>query len=199
MLVNKGKSCSIQGCQKPAWGRGWCVTHYDRWRRTGDPMKGGKLTREEKFLSLIFPEPMSGCWLWEGNANPAGYGQIWNGKTIVNTHRFSYEYFVGPIPSVNGRTLHVCHRCDTPACVNPDHLFLGTAKDNVKDMDKKGRSNRPINKGEKAPASKLSEADVLRIRKMGGTYRDISEKYGITPAHVGHIKHNRCWAHLPDF
>lgn len=75
------------------------------------------------------------CWLWTGSLNEHGYGQVRMPPTVWKAHRVSYALFVGAIPA----GLFVCHHCDTPACVNPDHLFLGTAQDNIRDMWAKGR------------------------------------------------------------
>lgn len=77
----------------------------------------------------------SGCWLWRGASVPRGYGVIYFNGRQTYTHRVSYELHVGPIPD----GLFVLHRCDVPACVNPDHLFIGSAADNVADMMAKGR------------------------------------------------------------
>ena len=89
------------------------------------------------------PEPMTGCHLWIGGADPDGYGVISRqgrrGKQ-ERAHRVAYELFVGPIPD----GICVLHRCDTPACVNPEHLFLGTNLDNVRDRDAKGRGRYAV-------------------------------------------------------
>jgi hypothetical protein len=93
-------------------------------------------------MDKFIPEPNTGCWLWIGTTHPiGGYGRIKkridkNKWVQYEAHRVSYELFKGIIP----KYLMVCHKCDTPSCVNPNHLFLGTAKDNMQDMVSKGRN-----------------------------------------------------------
>jgi len=87
-------------------------------------------------------EPNTGCLLWTGGVSSNGYGTIGLRGKVLSTHRLSWELVNGPIPS----GLYVCHRCDTPACINVDHLFLGTAKDNVTDKVQKGRQRYPGHK-----------------------------------------------------
>lgn len=82
------------------------------------------------------------CWIWKSMRRLAGYGYMKINDRRVPAHRVSYEIFVGPIP----KGMMVCHKCDNPPCVNPDHLFLGTGKDNFEDMRKKGRYVRPKRK-----------------------------------------------------
>lgn len=96
-----------------------------------------KYRTEERFWDSCIPEPNSGCWLWTKSTRPNGYGQF-AAKTghIVYAHRFAFELLWGAIP--DGR--YVCHRCDTPACINPDHIYLGTPQDNVNDMRERGRA-----------------------------------------------------------
>lgn len=93
------------------------------------------------FMAHVSPEPMSGCWLWDGALCPTGYAKLHVSGTrrnYVRGHRFAYQKFVGPIPSGMG----VCHTCDVPSCVNPVHLFVGTQSDNMTDCSRKGRINR---------------------------------------------------------
>ena len=96
------------------------------------------LSMRERFMRHVSPEPNTGCWLWEVSCRPNGYGQFapdGSGRP-VHAHRAAYELLVGTIPE----GMQVCHRCDVRSCVNPDHLFLGTQKDNVDDMRAKGRA-----------------------------------------------------------
>ncbi len=90
------------------------------------------------------------CWLWIGAKSPDGYGSFWWDLVVQKSHRVSWQIHFGPIPD----GLLVCHRCDNPSCVNPAHLFLGTAKDNTADCMQKGRRNTPV--GHTRPA------DVVR-------------------------------------
>jgi len=141
-------SCDIDTCDTPAVCRGWCQKHYVRWRRTGDPLG---LRRP---LHVPPPRPVrpkrerwdervdksDGCWLWTGAKSSLGYGQLRTGNPGTNemAHRLSWEFHRGEIPV----GLHVLHHCDTPSCVRPDHLWLGTPKDNALDRQQKGRQNR---------------------------------------------------------
>jgi hypothetical protein len=88
-------------------------------------------------MERVSPEPMSGCWLWIGSVYNTGYGRviIRKIKKTVAAHRFVYEVLSGPIPD----GLFLCHRCDVPSCVNPDHMFFGTPQENMDDKIRKGR------------------------------------------------------------
>lgn len=109
----------------------------------------------ERFIDKFIPEPNSGCWLWTAYTLPKGYGRIKVDGKAVLAHRVSHELHVGPIPE----GLHVLHRCDTPSCVNPDHLFLGTPQDNMTDKMQKGR--HVALKGSEHVRAKLTEGFAL--------------------------------------
>lgn len=141
-------------------------------------------------LDRSMPEPNTGCWLWLGSITEKGHGKAWaNGKTVV-AHRVSYEAFVGPIP--DGQC--ALHRCDTPACVNPAHLWLGTRGDNNTDRCTKGRN--ADRRGEKHHLAKLTEAEVIAIRAAGGVHREIAARFGIAGSMVSRIKALRVWSHV---
>jgi hypothetical protein len=95
-------------------------------------------SRMERFMDKVFKHP-NGCWLWQGTQNGHGYGWFtWRDGKGGTAHRAAWRLFKGPIPT----GLFVCHMCDTPECVNPDHLWVGTAQDNSDDQVRKGRSAR---------------------------------------------------------
>lgn len=122
----------------------------------------------------------NGCWLWSLTVNSWGYGRI--GKTILGeraAHRLAYRAFVGPIPE-GLRVLHNCPGGDNSRCCNPEHLFLGTDADNMRDMVSKGRN--ADNRGERGPAAKLTEEDVRTIRVECGstTISELARRFGVS-------------------
>lgn len=100
---------------------------------------GERLDVASRLEAYSMPEPNSGCWLWTHALNTRGYGKIWVGTKPQIASRVAYQTYVGHVPE----GLFVCHKCDTPACVNPAHLFVGTPKDNSRDMIRKGRGYSP--------------------------------------------------------
>lgn len=141
------------------------------------------------------------CWEWTGCKDRNGYGWKCFMNKKLYAHRVSWELAHGrEIPE----GLVVAHHCDNPACVNPDHLFLGTQGDNVRDCWRKGRAN---NEGENASRHKLSEKDVLEIRKLGAEANvdeggkmkfcyALAEKYSVTHYTIFDILNRRSWTHI---
>lgn len=140
------------------------------------------------------PVPESGCWLWAGPWTVSGYGVARSAGKNVRAHRLSWEMNRGDIPS----GMVVCHRCDTPACVNPDHLFLGTQVENVKDRTAKGRASSGSKHSQslQGRVAKLTAEQVLAIRSDSRSNADIALDYGVTKENVGAIKRNQTWRHL---
>lgn len=149
----------------------------------------------ERFERQMIPEPMSGCWLWFGAVDAAGYGQIKDSAhRQLKAHRAAWMLFVGALPADR----MVCHRCDTPACVNPAHLFLGTAADNNRDRDRKGRGIKGDHvpperraRGERSGMSRLSDVDTERLRAdieaAQVTRAELARRYGISAQLVSAI------------
>lgn len=145
---------------------------------------------QARFESKFIEEPNTGCYLWTAGLFRDGYGQFYQDDEhpAVRAHRLSYEMNFGSIPD----DLCVLHKCDTPVCVNPDHLFLGTREENQADMKVKGRAPRGIRSG----AAKLTEAQVLAIRSETRIHKEIAVKYGVSRRNIGAIKANKTWSHL---
>lgn len=141
----------------------------------------------QRFEMKVMPEPNSGCHLWTAYTSKGGYGRFGINGDVLDAHRVSYEMYVAQIPS----GMCVLHKCDVPSCVRPDHLFLGTQKENLLDMTSKGR--RSCARGEKSGATKLTERLVAEIRKDARTHREIAVAYGIGKSTVGAIKSRKYW------
>lgn len=131
-----------------------------------------------RFAAKVCPEPNTGCWLWTAQLMPGPwqYGRFtYRGREML-AHRASWEIHRGPIP----RRMHVCHRCDTPSCVNPDHLFLGTHQDNMRDRDNKGR-------GYKGGYSRISRGTVslaLFLVEQGNSRKEVGAWLRVDPSSV---------------
>lgn len=212
-------TCVFPGCRRAKHVKdGLCRTHH-RQRQKGrklTPCQEGPL--EERFwnyVNKVSPtpaNPTTSCWLWTGSTNRAGYGRIGfhqDGRNYRElAHRVSWRLAHG----ADAGDLNVCHHCDTPACVNPDHLFLGTQDDNLKDAarkkrmaagDRHGLRKHPecSAKGERSGQAKLTEAQVLRLRRQysdgGVSYGDLAREYGVAHGTIAGIIQRRRWRHLP--
>jgi hypothetical protein len=132
------------------------------------------------------------CWLWTGAVSHSGYGIIGVQSKHVSTHRFSYHIAYGDIP--NGMV--VCHSCDNKLCVNPDHLFAGTQKQNIEDAMRKMRHVH----GEKVGISKLTDKLVIAIRHeyryCGFTQVQLAKKYNMSQSQISYVVTGFCWKHL---
>ena len=145
-------------------------------------------------------EKTDGCWLWRGHmqtrkdGNPYGMIVLRDDAGKCRTifpHRLAYEITYGPIPA--GQL--VCHRCDNRACVRPEHLFLGTTTDNMRDAKAKGRTAR----GERMPHAITTAATVKLIRERyaaGARQAALAREFGLGPMHVGQIVRREIWKHV---
>jgi hypothetical protein len=131
----------------------------------------------------------NGCWLWTGAKDYDGYGQISVSGKSARAHRVSYEDKHGTIPL--GAVL--CHHCDNPSCINPDHMFLGTNADNVADKISKGRQAR----GEVQGSAKLTADKVLAIRAAKTmTQRALAKQYGVSQGQIYNVRSGKHWGHV---
>ena len=124
------------------------------------------------------------CWLWTGGRAGGRYGKLKYRGRLVSAHRASWFLQHGVFP-----TLWVLHRCDTPLCVRPDHLFLGTAATNAQDSAQKGRRSR---RGRR----KLTETQVREIRQASGTATELANTYGVTASNIRYIRRGASWQSL---
>lgn len=136
----------------------------------------------------------TGCWVWSGATDDAGYGMIRIAGETRRAHRVSYETHHGPIP--NG--MFVCHHCDSPPCINPAHLFLGTHADNMNDRNVKGRQARHV--GEAHPSAKLTESDVQFIRSAPYSWSlatRLAKQFGVSAVQIRNVRAGRNWTITP--
>lgn len=131
------------------------------------------------------------CWEWTAHTDKWGYGTLWNNdiQDMERAHRFSYRYFIGPIPE----GMLLLHSCDNPWCVNPEHVFPGTDARNAQDMVQRGRSLT----GERNHKAKLHWAEVLEIRRLfslGVTKTMLGKLFRISDVQAGYIVRNKNWS-----
>lgn len=151
-------------------------------------------TLAERIEHHSMPEPNSGCWLWTGALSKSGYGHIGmrNPKTTKLAHRISWLAFRGPILNEE----QVLHRCDMRCCVNPDHLFIGSPSDNMKDMWTKRRHGLPTRRGETHPNRKLTEDDVRLIRASPKGTPGLAKRFGVDTSTIYAIRKGFAWKHI---
>jgi|SRR5215469_9274703 len=151
-----------------------------------------KVSRQGKLMD----SNLGPCWDWTASKNQDGYGRMYAGPghkpKLVSAHIISWQIHYGSIPS----GMNVCHRCDNPACTRPDHLFLGTRKQNMEDSARKGR----MHIGEASGNTHLTGKQVLEIRKLhaseGYSERKLARVYGVTGPTIGSILRRRTWKHI---
>lgn len=151
-----------------------------------------RVSLSDQLISGIEFEPNTGCWLWSGRINHGGYGLL--GKR-ERAHRLSWKIHRGEIPD----GLCVLHRCDTPACVNPEHLWVGTVAENNADRSAKGRGAKVHKRavrtyGEGMNRSKLSNEDVAEIKKGLDGVAATARRFGVSKAHIYRIRSGICRA-----
>lgn len=147
----------------------------------------------KRIADRSIPEPNTGCWLWTGSFNHAGYGITTIGHRRHSASRAAYIGAYGEIPG----GLHVLHQCDTPACCNPAHLFLGTHAENMADRGRKGRCAI----GSKNGSNRLSSEDVRRIRERsasGAAIRSLAREFSVSKTTIKQIVRREIWRHQEE-
>lgn len=142
----------------------------------------------DRFYSKV--NKTNGCWIWVGCLSSKGYGKFYLDGKQTGAHRASYFLHNGEFDE----SKFVCHTCDNPSCVNPDHLFLGTNSDNMIDCSKKGRLTGAFRIGHKAINSKLNEEDVIKVRyllSIDKTINEISNLLNLPKEPIKSLKYNK--------
>lgn len=152
---------------------------------------GGGRSLSERFWEKVDKRGSDDCWEWTAYRNPRGYGYFHRNGHPVPAHRLSYELCNGPIPE----GMFVCHKCDNPPCVNPNHLWLGTNADNTNDRNRKGRN--PV--GGHHHAAKLTESQVIEIRQRassGEKQYELAREFKVARSLISLIVNRKLWAHI---
>lgn len=192
--------CVAPGCARTTQAQRLCSAHYQRWRKYGSYDLPERPSFEDRFWARV--QRGDGCWEWTGRLNEHGYGGLWFRRKMDRAHRVAWTLTNGEIPA----GLCVLHHCDNRRCVRPDHLFVGTQLDNMRDMVAKGRQAhpRPL-RGLDHPRGKLSDEDVAVIRAVRefrrprGKYTatHLGVLFGVSQAHVSRIWADQVRAEVP--
>jgi len=184
------KQCKIEGCEKPAWKRAWCTTHYTRWWKYKDPLHKKSAAPGETiaFLKKVVADPPKNCVLWPWSTKD-GYGITnWEGRSRP-AHRIALIFHTGIDPD----DLNALHGpCHSRSCVNPAHLRWGTKKENAQDKRRDGTYLY----GEKCPNAKLNSTSARAIFDDPRTPSEIARDFNVTPSTVWHIKVKKTWKHI---
>lgn len=196
MLIHGGIfMCKVQDCSRVIYSLAMCNMHYQRFKKYGNPLGGTKnhAPPEERFWRFV--EKFDGCWKWSGKKNN-GYGTFSKGSKkdgYFLAHRFSWElHNKRSIPD----GMFVMHKCDNPDCCNPEHLIIGTPKENTQDMIAKGRRRLVAPLGAENGKSVLNEEKVKFIRSSDFSHTKLAKLLEVSPNCVRGIRIGRTWAHI---
>lgn len=180
-------------CKMPfhPW-RGRPESHFCSLKCNGAQSKGPRGNHVANFWDKV--NKTDACWLWTGGLSDNGYGKAQFGTKIRLAHRISYELATG-VPVPDG--MNVCHSCDNKACVNPDHLWIGSQLENIHDMLAKERHNKSPNVfGEAHPLAKLTDAKVRLIRKIQCSDAEAARRFGVSPSLISLVRKRKVWRHV---
>lgn len=189
------QNCFVENCEDQVVAKGMCNRHYLRHKRVGTVEDNG---RSHASLSTRFfrkVDRTATCWIWTGNTSRNGYGSIQSGgkgSPTLSAHRLSYEMHKGQIPE----GCVVMHSCDNPSCVNPDHLSIGTFKENTADMIAKGRKRTIAPKGIDNGKAKLNDSLVRYIRQSSKNAASIARELSLSANCIRGVRTGRTWSHV---
>ena len=190
--------CKEEGCDKPIYCKLRCMHHYHAWLRTDDPDIGRRprASLEDRFWKYVVKKGENECWEWTGQ-KLRGYGRISKGRrgeNSVSAHRVSWSlHNKQEIPA----GMFVMHKCDNPECTNPNHLMIGTAKDNSQDMINKGRKRTVAPLGEENGKALLNEEKVRIIRANPDIpHAKLGRMLGVSPNCIRGVRIGRTWSHI---
>ena len=190
--------CGHNGCENAITTIGYCQKHYKRFLKYGDtaPRKKSHEPLEVRFWLYVDKKEVEDCWNWTGDARPNGYGRISIGTVAEGcdgAHRVSWKLAnKQDIP----KGMHIMHKCDNPLCVNPNHLELGTAKQNTQDMIRKGSKRTVAPLGTENGKSLLDAEKVLLIRSSNLNHAALGRQLGVSPNCIRGVRIGRTWTHI---
>lgn len=154
------------------------------------PRRGDCRPLADRFWEKVAIIPFHECWEWTAFCNPLGYGMFRLDKAMRLSHRVAYALTNGDIKP----GMLVCHKCDNPRCVRPEHLYLGTDADNSRDRMERGGVFYP--EGEKNHRAKLNEDQVREIRNSSLSHKEAADKYGVSYYAIKELRCRKTWAHI---
>jgi hypothetical protein len=181
------QGCKVAGCDRIRRTKGWCISHYNQWHRTGiEPTV--PFTDSGRFYKFVAQAAPDECWEWQSTIKKNGYGSFWFNGKADRAHRVSYILSNGPIPD----GLLVRHACDNKRCVNPSHLLLGDVLDNARDAVERDRVAFGSGNGN----AKLTERQVVEIRQRvanGETQAEMARVFNVSSSAIQFIIAGRNW------
>lgn len=187
--MSRNGNCKEAECNQPIQTKGMCGRHYYLYKMYGDPQKYKKVDRKAPMAirfwgRVALTADDQRCWEWQGHLRANGYGDIWIDKVRYRAHRYAWFLVKG-----YHSTLFLCHTCDNRKCVNPNHLYEGTNRDNVDDI---------LERGNPRWMKYISKEQYISIKEMLAnqhTIRDVAKQFQYSEALISSIKHGKHWTH----